>query len=143
MTVIDDTPPEMIEKIIVTQWPPNHRVETFRLSDCVSEVIDNCSEASLDVDTFGRILSIYSDEPNNSVGDGNTSDDIVIVSDSTFQVVVERQGTSDGRVYGVTYEVVDLNGNSLEGMCYVDVRHNPKRTAVDSGADAGFTVTNE
>lgn len=136
----DKTPPTVIVEPPVELWPPNHKYHTFDLSDCVKEVKDNCDK-TIDVNADGHILSIYSDEPENSVGDGNTTDDIVILGDSSFKLRSERQGGGNGRVYGVSFAVSDNAGNTTKAICYFAVPHDQSGApAVDDGPGAGYTV---
>jgi hypothetical protein len=138
----DQTPPVVQIGEMMELWPPNHKYRTFKLSDCV-QVTDG--EEQIDVDQYGRILSICSDEPEDvsGNGDGKTEDDMVIVDDISFQLRSERQGKSNGRVYGVTFEVVDAAGNLAEATFYLGVPHDKSGgTPVDDGAGAGYTVTN-
>ena len=58
------------------------------------------------------LLSVTSNEPDNSLGDGNTANDIVIRDDVTFRLRAERSGLGDGRVYTITYEATDVCGNT-------------------------------
>ncbi len=120
-------------------WPPNHDYETLTLADCAL-VIDAC-EGELDANAVGTIVSIYSDEPEESNGDGNTTGDIVIVDEHTFRVRSERQGGGNGRVYGVSLIVTDSAGNTSEGKCSVSVPHDQSGSAAgDDGASAGYVV---
>jgi len=138
----DQLPPVVEVGEMMELWPPNHKYRTFKLSDCV-QVTDG--EEEIDVDQYGRILSICSDEPEDvsGNGDGKTKDDMVIVDDITFQLRSERQGVSNGRVYGVTFEVADAAGNLAEATFYLGVPHDKSGGApVDDGAGAGYTVTN-
>ncbi|MDO8632176.1 MAG: hypothetical protein Q7R41_16965, partial [Phycisphaerales bacterium] len=120
-------------------WPPNHNLETLTLADCAL-VIDAC-EGELDANAVGTIVSIYSDEPEDSNGDGNTTDDIDIVDEHTFRVRSERQGDGNGRVYGVSFIVTDSAGNTSEEKCSVSVPHDQSGSAAsDDGASAGYVV---
>jgi hypothetical protein len=139
VTVVDTLPPEAVP-LSLALWPPNHQYDTLRLSDC-ARLVDACA-GELDIDALGRILSIYSDEPENANGDGNTVNDIVIVDDSTFRLRVERRGGGNGRVYGVTFEAMDSAGHRIEDTCLVSVPHDQSGApAVDDGAAVGYTVT--
>jgi hypothetical protein len=141
VTVVDTQAPEVTVGGPVVIWSPDHKYETFRLSDCVQQVTDAC-EGDLDVDEAGTILSVYSDEPEDvgGGGDGNTSDDIILVDHSTLMVRAERQGGGNGRVYGVSFEVVDSEGNEAADICYAYVPHDQSgSTAVDDGP--AYTVT--
>ena len=120
-------------------WPPNHDYETLTLADCAL-VVDAC-EGELDANVVGTILSIYSDEPEESNGDGNTTSDIDIVDEHTFRVRSERQGGGNGRVYGVSFIVTDSAGNTSEEVCSVSVPHDQSGSAsIDDGASAGFVM---
>jgi hypothetical protein len=137
----DSNPPVVYVGDMLELWPPNHKYHTFSLSDCVS-VMDNI-DGQMDVDNLGRIISIYSDEPEEvqGNGDGNTTDDIVVLSDSSFKVRSERQGASNGRVYGITFEIEDSNSNRTEATFYLGVPHDQSGDPpVNDGASSGYTV---
>ncbi|MFH1462961.1 MAG: hypothetical protein ABIO70_01105 [Pseudomonadota bacterium] len=144
VTVIDTTAPEVTITAAPEMWPPNHNYWSFTLSDCAAVSWDNCDEAGLDVDADGVITAIWSDEVEDARGggDGNTNADIVITGDATFDLRAERQGSLDGRVYGIEFSVTDSAGNATEATCYVSVPHDQSGApAVNSGAAAGYTVT--
>lgn len=141
----DTTPPAVELGEMTELWPPNHKYHTFNLSDIVLSVGDDI-DGELDIDESCVILSIYSDEPEDVIGkgDGNTVDDIVILGPSSFKVRSERQGTGNGRVYGITFEVSDSFGNSTTATVFLGVPHDKsgKRDIVDDGSAAGYTVYN-
>lgn len=140
--VVDTTPPVITVGDPLELWPPNHKYAEFKLSDLVS--IEDACEGLLDVDAVGEIVSIYSDEPEDAKGngDGNTTDDIVILGPTTFQVRAEREGTGNGRVYGISFVVTDAAGNQTTGTAFVQVPHDQSGdAAVDDGPGAGYTVT--
>jgi len=142
VTVVDTTAPVVIVGDMAAVWPANHKYREFKLSDLVVSVDDACG-GLLDVDAVGTIVSIYSDEPEDAKGngDGKTTDDIVILGASSFKVRSERAGGGNGRVYGVTFEVVDAAGNVSVGTCYVGVAHDQSGDGpVDDGAGAGYAV---
>ncbi len=140
VTVVDTAPPVVTLKPTIELWPPNHRMETLTLAD-LATVEDDC-EGELDLSDAGAIIDIYSDEPDNSTGDGNTTNDIVIVDNHTFHVRAERKGNGNGRVYGVRFEVTDSSGNTVETTAFVHVPHDQSgREAIDNGPAAGHTVT--
>lgn len=127
---------------MVFLWPPDHEYRTLNLADCVESVVDLC-EGTLDVNEVGTILSIYSDEPEDARGGGggHTLNDIVLVSNSSFMVRAERQGGGNGRVYGITFQVVDASGNITETICFVGVQHDQSGgPPIDDGPEAGYTV---
>ncbi len=140
VTVVDTTPPVITLKPSIRLWPPNHQMHALTLAD-LATVTDQC-EGTLDPNEAGTILEIYSDEPDNANGDGNTTGDIAIVNQHAFNLRVERQGGSNGRVYGVRFEVSDASGNTAEATARVQVPHDQSGSdAVDDGRSAGQVVT--
>ena len=73
------------------------------------------------------LLSVTSNEPDNGLGDGDRPNDIVILDDFTFDLRAERSGTGEGRIYTITYEVVDACGNSTVASATVTVPHSNKK----------------
>jgi hypothetical protein len=98
-------------------WPPNHSLHTISAADCVS-IADDC-----DSDLTAELTWASSDEPENSIGDGNHVPDIVVGCDGV-QLRAERQGPRNGRVYHVGWRVEDSAGNVAEGACKVIVDHD-------------------
>ncbi len=138
----DATPPAVTVGELMELWPPNHKYRTFNLSDCVLSAGDD-TDGQLNIDEVGTILSIYSDEPEESTakGDGNFLDDIVILGPSSFKVRAERQGAGNGRTYGVTFEVKDSSGNSTIATFYLGVPHDQSgNPIVDDGPESGYIV---
>ena len=75
--------------------------------------------------------------------DGNTIKDMVIANDcKSVDLRAERDGNKNGRVYTITFKVVDASGNIGTVNAKVTVPHSqgPKGTAIDSGVM--YTVTN-
>jgi hypothetical protein len=139
VTVLDTQGPVIEPGPMLELWPVNHGYETLSLSDCVQSAEDAC-EGDIDVDEMGTILSIYSDEPEDGLGDGNTEEDIVILDASSFMLRAERQGGGNGRVYGIDFEITDSEGNTTAGTCFVGVPHDQSGDlAIDDGPE--YTVT--
>lgn len=104
----------------ITLWPPNHKYATVKVTDLVASAIDNC-DASVGIGSV-RITSVTSDEPNNSGGDGNTTNDIVIAPDcKSVQLRSERMGSGNGRVYTIAFKVGDALGNTSTATATVTV----------------------
>ena len=148
-TIVDTTAPTIHVADMILLWPPNHRYVSLALSDCVA-VEDACA-GPIDADAAGRIVSIYSDEPEDAKGegDGHTTGDIVILGPTAFQLRVERDGGTrgriaqggNGRVYGVEFQVTDLAGNVTRGICRFGVPHDQSGPApIDDGPAAGYVV---
>ena len=133
ITVTDDEAPVITTIGSATLWPPNHKYVTFKVTDLVTSVTDNC-DSSIGVGDV-TITSVTSDEPENSAGDGNTLNDIVIGGDChSVQLRSERNGSGNGRVYTVTVQVTDSNGNTSTATIRVRVPHSQNGSAaVDDG----------
>jgi uncharacterized repeat protein (TIGR01451 family) len=132
VTVIDNTPP-VITVISSTPslWPPNHKYQTFQVTNFVTSVFDNCGGVGVGDVTIQKVTS---DEAENGAGSGDTLNDIVISSDcKSVQLRAEREGGGDGRVYTITFKVTDTHGNVGTATSKVVVPHNPGETPVDSG----------
>lgn len=132
ITVVDNEPPVIVfNGQTPSMWPPNHKYQTFQVTNFVTSVTDNCD--SINVSSV-YITKVTSDEIENGNGDGNTLNDIVIAADcKSVQLRSEREGNSNGRVYTIFYSVSDSSGNVGTGTTRVVVRHNPGEPAVDSG----------
>jgi hypothetical protein len=122
-------------------WPPDGSQRDFTLADCMnlSDACDGWMSGNQ-----GRVVSIYSDEPEDAPGsnDGDTQGDILVTGSSSFRLRLERQSDGDGRVYGVSFEVQDRAGNVRSGLCRFMVPPSAGGTAVDGGPEAGYTVGN-
>jgi hypothetical protein len=119
--VEDDSPPVLsVHATPDTLWPPNHALHEVEVE---IEVEDGC-DAEVDV----VLHEIESNEPDNGIGDGNTSDDIQEADlgedDRRFFVRAERQGPGRGRVYTATYRATDSTGNFTDAVALVTVPHD-------------------
>lgn len=121
VNVVDTTAPVItLNGQSPIMWPPNHSYQTFAVGDFVTSVTDSCA-TSLDVSAV-VISKVTSDEVENGGGDGNTLNDIVIAADCrSVQLRSERVGGGNGRVYSITFSVVDASGNSATAVAKVRV----------------------
>jgi hypothetical protein len=119
-------------------WPPNHRYQTVTVADFVLGASDAC-DPTVNLSKV-YIVKITSDEVENGNGDGNTLNDIVIAPGcKSAQLRAERDGGGDGRVYTITFKVVDAAGNSATATAKVTV---PKSQGGNGGAvDSGVHYT--
>ena len=120
VTVVDTLPPVVALHMSPARlWPPNHKMKTvqalFDIQDC-------------DTDLTVELVSVTSSEPDNGLGDGDTTGDIagagIGTDDRSVQVRSERSGTGTGRVYTFVYRVTDGSGNSTEATSTVTVPHD-------------------
>ncbi len=132
ITVVDKEPPVIVlNGQTPSMWPPNHKYQTFQVTNFVTGVTDNCDSIAV---SSVVITKVTSDEIENGNGDGNTLNDIVIASDcKSVQLRSEREGDGNGRVYTIYFKVSDSSGNVGTATAKVVVQHNPGETAVDSG----------
>ncbi len=118
--VLTDRRPEL--------WPPNHSFHTVSVDDCVA--VDDACDDDVEV-TFTYAAS---DEPRNDTGDGNTDVDIMNLGCGSVDLLAERKGNGDARVYTLGVRAVDASGNVTEGECHVIVPHDQGgKVPVDSG----------
>ena len=134
VNVVDTTPPVItLNGQTPSMWPPNHKYQTFPVTDFVASVTDSCG-TSLGVSAV-VISQVTSDELVNSGGDGNTLGDIVIAPGCrSVQLRAERAGGGNGRVYTITFRVADASGNNTTATARVTVRKSQgSGPAVDDG----------
>ncbi len=133
VTVNDAEAPVIKTGGSVVLWPPDHQYTTINVSDLATSVTDNC-DSSVGVDDV-VITSVSSDEPENTVGDGNTTNDIVIAGDcKSVQLRPERVGGGNGRVYTIALKVTDAEGNVSTATVKVTVPQSQDgAAAVDDG----------
>jgi len=119
--VIDITPPTIsVDMDRNVLWPPNHKLVT-----CCAEIVaaDNC-----DPDPEVLLVDVWSDEPDNDKGDGNTVDDIQGEDKGTldycFDLRAERIGLENGRCYTIVYSAEDNSGNIAYDTTCVKVPHD-------------------
>jgi len=125
--VLDVTPPVLSVVVTPTQlWPPDHTMADIQATVVVT---DEC-----DPNPRVRLLSIWSDEPDNGLGDGDTENDIQNAEygtdDRTFSLRRERQGWGNGRVYSIVYEASDASGNVVQKTVAVEVPKSMAKSAL-------------
>jgi PKD repeat protein len=114
---VDTTAPEISASVVPdTTWPPNHKYVDVETVVTVSDAVDSSPTLTL--------VSVTSNEPDNGKGDGNTTNDITVLSDTMFKLRAERSGTGQGRTYTITYRATDASGNSAEALIIITVPHN-------------------
>ncbi|HET8926377.1 MAG TPA: hypothetical protein VFN24_00930, partial [Microbacterium sp.] len=115
-TAIASNPPPVIKNLrssVTKLWPPNHKMKDVTLSYTVE---DNCGVPTV-------TLSVSSNESLNGTGDGDTSPDWVVASNTQAQLRAERAGNGSGRLYTLTITATDSAGGSSSASVEVTVRH--------------------
>lgn len=103
-------------------WPPNHKP--------VYVSIGGITDPDGGTPTI-RFTGILQDEPTQTTGDGNTTQDAAIEqSGAKAWVRAERSGNFDGRVYLVSFKATDSAGASCTGELRVAVPHSNNTAAV-------------
>ncbi len=95
-------------------WPPDHKMVQVPLD---YSVYDNCGSAECQ-------LYVYSTEPDDGTGDGDTSPDWEIIDGHTVMLRAERSGTGNGREYHVIIECRDMSWNYSYNEIVVKVPHD-------------------
>ena len=115
---LPDTQPPVISSLSASPdalWPPNHKIVRVALT----------VDASDDTGVVGsHIVSVSSNEPDNSLGDGDTLGDIQVTGDLTLLLRAERSGKGADRVYTITVECEDAAGNASQASVAVTVPHS-------------------
>jgi hypothetical protein len=109
VTVTDSLPPVFDPPAVATDclWPPNHTLHLFELGKELSAAAkDLCDGGTSTV----RIKNVVSDQPDNTVGDGNTTHDVSF-GDGALCIRAERSAPLGERHYTVTLEAKDKTGN--------------------------------
>ena len=113
MEVQDTTPPTIeLNGESVCLWPPSHDYVVLDLKAAgLLGALDLC-----DKDPEVEVIEIVSSQPDNDVGDGNTTEDAVVLSSGQVCVRVERAGgDKTPRIYTVKLRATDDAGNTSEG----------------------------
>ena len=115
--VVDTTQPQINATATPSVlWPPNHKYVEVKIAVTTFDICDASPKI-----TF---VSITSNEPDNSIGDGDTANDIMIINDFAFNLRAERSGTGSDRIYTVTYKATDISGNYAMASATIEVPHN-------------------
>jgi hypothetical protein len=117
---------------VATLWPPNHGPAPVGITGITDAEGDTVTTT---------VTSIRQDEAVDETGSGNTGPDAWGVGTSTAQLLTERSGRGDGRVYHVAFTADDGHGGSCSGVVTVGVPHDQRGSApVDQGALYDSTV---
>lgn len=84
---------------------------TFMTLPMVEVQVNVLASDDFDANPTVKLVSITSNEPDNGLGDGDTTKDIDIRPDGRIFLRAERSGSGTGRVYTLTYSATDSAGN--------------------------------
>ena len=118
----DDEPPMVtgIADELPPIWPPNHKMVPVYFD---YNTTDNCDQNSI-----SQIFYVYSNEPDDGLGDGDLANDIQIVDDHNILLRAERSGTGKGRVYHIGILSHDNSNNFSVKIITVAVPHDQGKT---------------
>lgn len=120
--MIDTTAPVLApvpDKTIL--WPPNHKMVDIT-------IWANAADNTGDLVELEAVVT--SNEPQNGLGDGDTSPDWTepvidqINGIITLQLRAERSGTGNGRIYTITITGRDVSGNESQAKVEIIVPHD-------------------
>jgi uncharacterized repeat protein (TIGR01451 family) len=132
IAIASNPPPIINLNPPISLWPPNHTYHTVTVAQMVASVSDNCP-----LSDQVAIEKVTSDEPDNTIGEGNTLNDIVIAADcQSVQLRSERAGPNDGRVYAITLRLRDSGGAVTRVDFLVSVPKSQNGTAAVKGPTA-------
>lgn len=121
VTVVDTTGPTITGVTVDPGclWPPNHKLVRLDLgSNIIVKADDACTAV-----TSIKIVGVTSNEPIDALGDGSTAPDVTFGTNAVC-LRSERSGNGDGRVYTITVEATDANGNISQANVEVPVAHD-------------------
>jgi hypothetical protein len=119
--VTDTTPPSLT--VVMDRdalWPPNHRM----VSCCASITATDDCDAAPDI----ALVSVVSNEPDDTNDDGDTAGDIggadAGTDDRCVDLRSERMGGEHGRRYTIVYSATDASSNVAYDTVEVSVPHD-------------------
>jgi len=118
-----DTAPPVLAPVAekTTLWPANHKM------------VDITIRANAKDNTGERVTlsaSVASNEPQNGLGDGDTSPDWTepgidqVKGIIALKLRAERSGTGSGRIYTITITGRDSSGNTAQAKVEITVPHD-------------------
>jgi len=121
--IVDTTPPTLsLQMDPSVLWPPNHKMREILVTPTMEDACSDVTEMTV------TLVSVSSNEPDNGIGDGNTTNDIQGVEagseDYSFLLRAERAGGGSGRIYSIVYNVVDDSENGSDVTAEVLVPHD-------------------
>lgn len=130
-----NSPPDcrQVRAVPVQLWPPNHRLVTVKLAGLADPDGDPVA---------AKIVRVTQDEPS---GSGPHRPDAVVDSTETCQLLAERDGNGNGRVYTLWYTASDGRGGECGGSVQVCVPHdrNDLECIDDGPVDEGLHPRSE
>jgi len=123
ITVRDTTPPTVVSITASPNnfWPPDHKMNNVTVTVIATDLVDPAP--------ISHIVSVSSNQADDSNGDGATSPDWIITGMLTLQLRAERDSGGD-RVYTITVATTDASGNTTLSTVTVTVSQTSHGNAV-------------
>ena len=118
--VVEDTTAPVMGPVSVsasTLWPANHKMVAISVSAFATDAVGAACAVS----------AVASSEPDNGLGDGDTTGDSAITGALAVSLRAERSGTGDGRIYTITVTCRDAAGNATTDTAEVAVPKSQKK----------------
>ena len=116
---------------VATLWPPDKSVVPVAVQGVTDPQQENIT---INID---RVLM---DEPTDGTGQGNACPAASGINTSTAQLLADRSGNGNGRVYHVQFTATNDSGLSCQSEVKVSVPHDQDHPAVDDGGTFDATV---
>ncbi|MEO8380951.1 MAG: choice-of-anchor X domain-containing protein [Acidobacteriota bacterium] len=118
--VLDNTPPVLTVSVTPSVLtPPNHQMVEITLTLSVTD--------DRDPNPFVDLVSITSNEGDDVLGDGHTTQDISVDDSGRIFLRAERSGGQDDRIYTITWRARDDSGNTSLATATVTVPHDKSK----------------
>jgi hypothetical protein len=114
-------------------WPPNHKMVNIFLDYSVDNA---CGEVYTEI-------YVYSNEPEDGTGDGDSSPDWEIVDDHNVLLRAERSATGTGREYYIYIMVRDENWNYDWRQIIIKVPHDSGNITKNGASSRTETISAE
>ncbi|HEY0160893.1 MAG TPA: HYR domain-containing protein [Thermoanaerobaculia bacterium] len=123
VTVRDTTAPQVVSIEVTpdTLWPADHKMVLATVKVIAVDAVDRTP--------ISNIIHVSSNQPVNGTGDGDTAPDWIVTGPLTVELRSERAGSAD-RIYTITVDTRDDDGNSVETQVTVRVAQASRRRAV-------------
>ncbi|MCH7960192.1 MAG: carboxylesterase family protein, partial [Candidatus Hydrogenedentes bacterium] len=124
VTVVDTTAPSLTVALDNTSlWPPSHKMIEIVPTLSASDTCDASPSVTLMNITMNEGDETLTYDPlfDDTLGDGNTLDDIQVDSSGRIFLRAERSGKGDGRIYTLSFQATDATGNQTIATATVTV----------------------
>jgi hypothetical protein len=105
-------------------WPPNNKYVTIGINEIIQSIIDQCG-GKLSNDS-AEIVAVSSNETD------KRAQYIIAPDRKSVDVLASRNGSGSGRIYVISIQVPDANGNMATSTYHVNVSHHSGNQIMNS-----------